>query len=50
VASAAHIHPGKECNSEVLMTEIPFAEGLRKGRERNGCFLSDRRPEVYYSN
>ena len=50
VARATRVHPGDYCDTEVLTAEIPFAEGLRKGRERNGCFISDRRPEVYYSN
>ncbi|WP_214658872.1 carbon-nitrogen hydrolase family protein [Candidatus Formimonas warabiya] len=47
ISQASYIQMGEKCQSEVLVTTVPFAAGLRNSRTINGCFLADRKPEVY---
>lgn len=47
VSSASYIGPGEEGKSEVHVVDLPFADAIKKGNVRNGCFLKDRKPHAY---
>ncbi len=47
VAAAVRVPCGSSCVSDVLVAELMLAEGLRLGRQRNGCFLAERKPWLY---
>jgi len=46
----SYVKPNESAHSEVLVKELDFAAGLKKGREMNGVLVMDRRPDVYHQN
>lgn len=50
IAEAAYVTFDDKAVSEVLVVELDYAQGLKNGKEWNGCLVDDRKMDVFYQN